>query len=132
MECKNPVKNKLGTITLDWNHPDHGWIPFTASPKDEMQYGREIYDRAMNGEYGKVMELPKPSTEELKKEVRSVRNELLYEFDVYVSNQLRWNAYSDEEKSELETYHKLLKDIPTQAGFPNNVVIPKLPAFLKK
>jgi len=34
MNYRNPIYNHLGTIDCEIDHPDHGWIPFTASPGD--------------------------------------------------------------------------------------------------
>lgn len=41
-------------ISVTWNHPELGAIPFLASPNDVMPYGREIYAAAVAGEYGQV------------------------------------------------------------------------------
>lgn len=41
-------------IDVELNHPEYGWIPFTASPDDEEQHGRDIYAAAHAGEYGPV------------------------------------------------------------------------------
>ncbi len=40
---RNPVKDKAGTWTVELNHPKLGWIPFTASPDDDMDYGRDLH-----------------------------------------------------------------------------------------
>jgi hypothetical protein len=34
MEYRNPKYNSNGTIDCEINHPQHGWIPFTANPED--------------------------------------------------------------------------------------------------
>ena len=44
MEIRNAQHNRLGTIDCEIEHPDLGWIPFTASPDDEDKKGRGIYD----------------------------------------------------------------------------------------
>lgn len=43
MDFRDPVFNKNGTIDCEINHPVYGWIPFTASPDDVEQHGRDIY-----------------------------------------------------------------------------------------
>jgi hypothetical protein len=43
MEIRNPIYNVFGTIDCEINHPDYGWIPFTASPDDRP----DIYDAAL-------------------------------------------------------------------------------------
>ena len=47
LEWKNPIYNRIGTIDVDINHPDFGWIPFTASPDDPMAYGKDIYEHVL-------------------------------------------------------------------------------------
>lgn len=55
-ECKNPryaaPDNSL--IDLEWNHPEYGWILFTATPDDVEQHGRDIYAEAKAGKFGAV------------------------------------------------------------------------------
>lgn len=40
---RNPVRDKAGTWTVELNHPVLGWIPFTASPDDDRDYGRDLF-----------------------------------------------------------------------------------------
>lgn len=46
--------NAAGTIDCEIDHPEFGWIPFTASPDDVEPHGREIHARALTGEFGAV------------------------------------------------------------------------------
>src|SRR5699024_1523488 len=41
-------------IDVEWNHPELGWIPFTASPDDTEQHGRDIYAAAKRGDFGAI------------------------------------------------------------------------------
>ena len=43
MEYRNAVLNDNGTIDCEINHPDLGWIPFTADPDDPEEHGRAIF-----------------------------------------------------------------------------------------
>ena len=45
IEIRNPVRNAHGGIDCEINHPEFGWIPFTASPDDDIQFGREMFAR---------------------------------------------------------------------------------------
>ncbi len=47
MEFRNPAHNANGGIDCEINHPSFGWIPFTASPDDPSEAGREIYAAAL-------------------------------------------------------------------------------------
>lgn len=56
MNAKNPKYSslKLDTVDMEVQHPEHGWIPFTASAKDVEPHGRKLYERAIAGEFGLV------------------------------------------------------------------------------
>lgn len=56
MQVKNLKYNQLGTIDCEIEHSIYGWIPFTASPDDSEPLGVEIYNRAINGEFGTIEE----------------------------------------------------------------------------
>lgn len=44
MDYRNATYNQYGTIDLEIDHPDYGWIPFTASPDDPEPFGRAVYE----------------------------------------------------------------------------------------
>ncbi|TJV19701.1 hypothetical protein [Mesorhizobium sp.] len=44
MDYRNATYNQVGTIDLEIDHPDRGWIPFTASPDDPEPFGRAVYE----------------------------------------------------------------------------------------
>lgn len=48
-------------------HPDLGIIPFTASPDDPEDYGRELFARAKAGEFGPIADYVDPITPEQRK-----------------------------------------------------------------
>lgn len=50
IEFRNPAFNAAGTIDVEIKHPQLGWIPFTASPDDNTDYGPAIYDEAIQGD----------------------------------------------------------------------------------
>lgn len=54
MEIRNQQFNAHGTIDLEINHPHYGWVPFTASPDDVEEHGRDLYARAVAGEFGEI------------------------------------------------------------------------------
>jgi hypothetical protein len=44
--------------------PQYGWIPFTADPADVEEIGREMYARAVAGDFGPIAEyVPPPPPE---------------------------------------------------------------------
>lgn len=52
--------NANGSIDLEYNHPQYGLIPFTASPEDVEELGRELYQRALDGEFGEIEAYSQP------------------------------------------------------------------------
>lgn len=44
MQYRNPRFNAQGSIDVEINHPDFGWITFTASPDDPEEHGRQIFE----------------------------------------------------------------------------------------
>jgi hypothetical protein len=47
MEIRDIAYNAVGTLDCEVNHPDYGWIPFTADPLDVEEYGKAIYAAAV-------------------------------------------------------------------------------------
>lgn len=61
MNARNPKHNAAGTIDLEIEHPEYGWVPFTASPDDAAAAGADLYAAAMAGDYGPIAEYAPPS-----------------------------------------------------------------------
>ena len=116
-------------IEVEINHPDYGWIPYGLDPADT--------DTTINND--EVMALigtdfaayVAPTDEELATEaaaeIRSKRNQLLREVDVFVGNPLRWAALSSNEQTAWATYRTALLDVPQQSGFPDTITWPTAP-----
>tara|TARA_B100000929_G_scaffold289501_1_gene280328 strand:+ start:13084 stop:13476 length:393 start_codon:yes stop_codon:yes gene_type:complete len=120
---KNCIENKDGTIDLQLNHPGFGWIPFTASPDDSEELGREVYELVKVQGYAEYQ----PSYEEKDAEARMKRARLLQEIDKVASNPLRWESVSGDLKEEIKNYRKSLLDITDQPGYPFNFTYPEKP-----
>ena len=43
MEFRYPIFTEDDRVDCEINHPDYGWIPFTADPDDVEQFGRDLY-----------------------------------------------------------------------------------------
>lgn len=116
------------TIDMEIEHPDYGWIPFTANPKDVEQYGKELFSQAVAGEFGEIAAYIPPSIEFLETKIRGERNNrLISQVDPIVSNPLRWGDLSQSDKDAITIYRQALLDIPDQYGFPKEVVWPVYP-----
>jgi hypothetical protein len=83
-----PKYNKDGSINLEIEHKEFGLIQFTASPNDPEEHGRELYQRAVNGEFGKISPYESPSQEEIDAQNQAAINyearKFLAETDWYV------------------------------------------------
>jgi hypothetical protein len=44
MESRNPIFTETGAIDCEINHPEFGWIPFTASADDVEPLGNEVFN----------------------------------------------------------------------------------------
>jgi len=62
MNARNPKHTASGMIDMEIDHPTYGWIPFAASSNDSEAHGRELYARAMAGEFGAIEVYVKPLT----------------------------------------------------------------------
>lgn len=47
MEFRNEKLNHFGGVDMEINHPERGWIPFSASPDDVEPLGAEMYALAL-------------------------------------------------------------------------------------
>lgn len=65
ISASNPVKTKHG-VELLVDFEGIGLVPFHATPDDSEDHGRDLYARAMAGEFGTVAPIPEPSLAEVK------------------------------------------------------------------
>lgn len=54
MNAKNPKHTSTQAIDLEIEHPEFGWIPFTASQHDSEPLGRDLYQQAIAGNFGPI------------------------------------------------------------------------------
>ena len=54
MQTRNLKYSSATTVDMEINHPNFGWIPFTASPNDSEQLGRDLYAQAIAGTLGTI------------------------------------------------------------------------------
>lgn len=64
MEARNPVwaDAEQTAINLEWNHPEYGWIPFSATPDDIEEHGRALFLLAAAEEFGPIGPYVAPPT----------------------------------------------------------------------
>ena len=63
---RNPRYNANATIDCEIEHPEHGWVWFTADPNDVEKHGRFLFDEIKSEKYGPVAKhsLSEPSDSE--------------------------------------------------------------------
>lgn len=54
VNARNPEYNAHGTIDLEVETDRFGWVPFTATPDDVEEVGRDLHARALAGEFGEI------------------------------------------------------------------------------
>jgi hypothetical protein len=122
MDYRNPIYTADGRINCEVNHPEFGWIPFTADPNDVAAHGRDIFSKIT--EVGDITPYVAPiiSDADLAEQIRLQRNGLLAASD--------WTQLPDVPqtiKDTWATYRKELRDITLQSEFPREVVWPTKP-----
>lgn len=129
-EVRNAKYTEDGSIDLEINHPEHGWIPYLLTDYDEDMTIDNNQLRLVIGDNVSPYEPPTQDQLDAWASVR-VRNErdrrLTNEVDPIVTNPLRWAALSVEKQNEWSAYRTALLDITDQDGFPQNVIWPNKP-----
>lgn len=65
MQIRNLKYNSQNTVDCEIEHPIYGWIPFTASPDDPEEHGRQIYQEAITGQHGEISPYVPPVIDEV-------------------------------------------------------------------
>jgi len=117
---KNAIYNHFNTIDCEIDHPQYGWIPFTASPNDCEEHGRKLYHKIKKN--GNISPYIPPSKEQIELQERAKRNDLLFG-----SNWTQLPDVPEKIKSKWAEYRQKLRNIPDQEGFPYDIIWPTSP-----
>ncbi|WP_368766714.1 hypothetical protein [Enterobacter hormaechei] len=106
-------------------------IPFTASFNDSETYGHELYEAALNGQYGPV--LPFISTIEHDVVARQLRDGFIRATDpMVITDYTIDDIYlSTEQRQELFDTRLAFKKWPKQEGWPR-IPLPSVPEWIKE
>ena len=122
MNYRKPIYTENGSIDCEIEHPDYGWIPFTASPDDCEAHGRELFAHIKaNDKVAAYVPPPPPTLEELAAQARAQRDSLLASTD--------WTQLPDVPQATREAYavyRQALRDVTEQEGFPTDINWPSL------
>lgn len=76
-----------------------------------------------------IVKVPEPTDEEIAEQVRLERNRRIAATDYLAMPDY---PLSDEDKAAVMAYRQALRDVPTQDGFPREVVWPEVPAVFNR
>lgn len=101
-------------IEVDFDELDEQYVPFTATSYDSMEYGVDIYNRAVAGEFGAIADFVPPANYTGDKALgvlRAKRNDLLAETD-YIEMPTKWATLTADQQAAWATYRNALRDLP--------------------
>lgn len=116
--------NTLLDCTVKFDFLDQE-IPYSTSANTDTDYGREIFEKAIKGDFGNI----EPYARDINKEwenVRFKRDNLLKNSD-YTQLPDVQNSMTNQKKTEWVNYRQQLRDITTAFSDPANVVWPTIP-----
>ena len=103
-----------------------GWIQAQYADSENgsacLEPGDPLYDRAQAGEFGPIAPFVAPDPAEIAaQEARQMRGNLLAASD--------WTQVADApvDAAAWAAYRQALRDVPQQAGFPENITWPEMP-----
>jgi hypothetical protein len=64
VQTRDAAFNQFGTIDCEMLHPEFGWMPFTASPEDPEELGRQIF-AALKDQATPLVPPPPPTEAEI-------------------------------------------------------------------
>lgn len=108
-EVRNPKWNEFGTINCEINHPEWGWLSFTATPDDLEEHGRIIFQNAVNGDYGPIAPYAP--------DIENIRSQALYVY-IYARYRTEFDAISLD-PIEVPTLYKQEAEAQAFTADPN-------------
>ena len=123
MKYKNAKFTQFeGVIDCEIEHPEYGWVPFSASQNDKEQHSRDLYTQIVSdGQISPYVEPDDLTNSELASNARQLRNSLLSASD--------WTQVADAPVNQAAwaTYRQALRDVPDQENFPSEIAWPAQP-----
>lgn len=109
------------------------FVAFTARKDDSAEHGRELYARAMFGEFGDIRTMERPEstpseTGQLRKVYALLAAASLHVAPLQDAKELKLATSQELEKLEtLQRYRVTLMRLPQSAGWPSSVTWPEMP-----
>lgn len=136
-QIERAPKNKGAWVNYDRNTEllsADGYLPVVVIEEPTAEKPIVKY-REINGQIEQYAEaapvpaVPEPTEEQQEMQIRAQRNLLLTQCDW---TQLPDAPLTTEQKQEWAEYRQALRDVPEQAGFPENVAWPLVPEATQK
>lgn len=136
-QIERAPKNKGAWVNYDRNTEllsADGYLPVVVIEEPTAEKPIVKY-REVNGQIEQYVEaapvpaVPEPTEEQQEMQIRAQRNLLLTQCDW---TQLPDAPLTTEQKQEWAEYRQALRDVPEQAGFPENVAWPLVPEATQK
>ena len=124
----------MGYFIFDQDNNYKCWV----ATEEFLDINRTSTDTVVEGDYiehpklegGNVVQDTAIVTQLLEDDIRAQRYDLFNESDAemmkLLDNATSWSEFSTQ-RAAWKTYRQALRDVPTQAGFPGNVVWPTKP-----
>ena len=112
----DPEHTKID-LEVNFSHEPEEYVPFTASADDPEAHGRELHQRALDGDFGEIAPYQTPADitgEEALEKLRRHRAGLLEESDIAVLPD-RWASMTSEKQAEWSAYRQALRDLPANS-----------------
>ena len=120
---RNPKWTAKDTIEVEVEHDEYGWIPFNASPDDDVAHGRELFETLSIKYAAQVVPCSQEERDDdAADEILSRRATELKESD--------WTQLPDVPQATKDLwapYRQALRDITEQPGYPHEVTFPVRP-----
>ncbi|WP_370610886.1 hypothetical protein [Klebsiella aerogenes] len=108
-------------------------VTFTASQTDRETHGRELWQNAMNGDYGDIAAYAPPvkSEAEIQSEARQYRDRFIYLTDrmTLVDYAIDDEIITDAQKQEALSTRAAFRGWPKQPGWPH-IPLPDVPGWM--
>lgn len=106
---------------VDFDDLVEEFVPFSASATDMYEHTKDIFTRAIAGDFGQIAEYVPPADIIGTDAIQGIRakrnNKLKSEIDPIVTNPLRWAALTTAQQNAFIDYRQALLDITT--SYPN-------------
>lgn len=137
--------NYSDALSPQWANAEHSAInvqlvtetlaamPFTATPEDSTDYGPEIYQRAVAGDFGEIAAYEPPTEAALLPAARAQLKRLMQDAGLVVAplqDSVDLGVATERQVEQLSAwkfYRIELSEVPHQPGWPSSIEWPVMP-----